>query len=260
MSFLASAAATSSAIQVGGSALSLVAAGKALLFGNDLPAGIAGFVFDIPVNEHVQLAAQITDHYTEKNVASQDHIAFEPTRITLTGIVAELMYSKSALEEYVQQVLDRLSPLGILTPEQSLSAQQHLSEVSRLKSAATSAIGQLSSLAGMFSGKFGKTNQQKAYITLTEMYNNRSLLTVETPWKTFENMAIESLSFEQDESTKEMTTVTATFKELRFFSVIEKWGKLAGRIAAQKADTADKGPSKGKSIAAGVFDTVSGGN
>lgn len=259
MSFLGSAAAASSAIQVGGSALSLVSAGKALLFGPDLPPGIAGFVFDIPVNEQVQMAAQITDHWLETNVAVQDHIAFEPIKINLVGIIAELIYTKSALEAYLQQVLDRLTPLGVLTPEAAQSAQKYLSEASRLKSAVTSAIGQLGDLAGMFSDGYGKNNQQKAYIALTDMYKNRAILTVETPWKTFDSMAIVSLSFEQDESTKEMTTVTASFKEMRFVMIKTMAGKLAGRIKAQKADTANKGNSKGKSVLATGFDAATGG-
>jgi hypothetical protein len=246
VTILGSMATASSQIQVGGSALSLLPGAKALLFGSDFPPGIAGFLFDIPISEQVRLNAQITDHYTEKNVSGQDHVAFEPSRITLTGLVSELVYSKSAIEAYVQQVIDRLTPLGILSPSQSQSAQRYLSEASRLKSAVTSAVGQLSSLAGMFSGDYGKSNQQKAYITLTTMYENRALITVETPWKTFENMIIENLTFEQDETTKDVSTVTAVFKEIRFFSVAEKWGQLVGRIAAQKADVSDKGPAKGQ--------------
>ena len=92
------------------------------------------------------------------------------------------------------------------------------------------------------------------------MYKNRAILTVETPWKTFDSMAIVSLSFEQDESTEEMTTVTASFKEMRFVQIKTMAGKLAGRIKAQKSDTANKGNSKGKSVAASAFDAATSGN
>jgi hypothetical protein len=146
-----------------------------------------------------------------------------------------------------------------LTPGQAQSAQKYLSEFSRFKSAVTSAVGQLNDLAGMFSDTFGKNSQQRAFETLTGLRDNRALSTVETPWKTYESMAIETLSFEQDESTKEMTAITVTCKEMRFIETKTVAGKLAGRISAQKSDTADKGNSKGKSVAASAFDAVSGG-
>lgn len=249
MSFLASAAAASSAIQVGGSALSLVSAGKALLFRDKLQPGIAGFIFDIPINEQVQFSSQIPDHYLETNVAVQDHISLEPTKITLTGLVGELIFSKSGIETYLQQVLDRLAPLGVLTPEQSETAARYLSEFSRFQSAVESAIGQLDNLAGMFLDGFGKTKQQKAFYILTQLRDSRAILTVETPWKTFESMAIESLSFEQDESTKDMTTITVTFKEMRFVETKSLKGELKGRIEAQKAEVSNKGNAKGESVA-----------
>jgi len=258
MSFLASAAAASSVIQVGGSALSLIPGAAALIFDDETKPGIAGFVFDIPISEQLQLNSQITDHWLEDNSAIQDHIALEPVRITLTGEVGELIHSKTALETYAQEVLDRLGPLGVLTPEQSLSAQRHLSEVSRLKSAATTALNQLDSLAGMFSDSFGKNYQQEAYLTLSEFRDKRGILTVETPWKTFKNMVIESLTFEQDESTKDVTTITATFKQIRLVETQTIAGELLGRIKEQKSDVADKGVSKGKSVAASAFDAVSG--
>jgi len=258
MSYLGSAAAASSTIAVGGSALSLIPAARALFSSEDFPAGIAGFLFDLPINDNVTLAAQISDHWLETNVAVQDHIAIEPLKITLTGIVAELIYTKSAIETYIQQVLDRLSPLGILTPAQSISAKKYLSEASRLKSAVSSAIGQLSDLAEVFSDTYGKNKQQKAFDTLSNFFENRAILTVETPWKTFKSMAIVSLSFEQAEDTKEMTTITASFKEMRFVETTVKKEKLAGRIAKQKEPMADKGKAKGSSVALSLAQGVFG--
>lgn len=63
---------------------------KAIVRPNNPPLGIAGFLFDITGDEWVELASQITDHYTEANSAIQDNIALEPEKITVRGMVAEL--------------------------------------------------------------------------------------------------------------------------------------------------------------------------
>jgi len=54
------------------------------------PAGIGGFVFDIPGDEEVRMKANISRHYVESNVPIADHIALEPEQITLRGMVAEI--------------------------------------------------------------------------------------------------------------------------------------------------------------------------
>jgi hypothetical protein len=276
MSLLNALGSVSTTLQIGGSAASLVGATKALLKPKNPPPGIEGFLFDIPETETVKLQAQITQHFAEDNYALQDHIAFEPVTVTLTGLVGELVVSKSEIEQYAQQILDRLGPLGVLSPEFSASAQQYLSEINRLKSAAIATIKQLRSLGDAFGlATDTRTLQQKAYDTLTQHYYSRALIHCETPWRTFgsrknndENyewsvangsavrtnkrlagtspMVIESLEFFQDADTKDLSRVTVTLREFRTVSTTAGKGTLKTRAKAQAAPKAPKGKVKGK--------------
>lgn len=72
---------------------------KAIIRPNNPPPGIAGFLFDIPEDEWVELASVITDHYVENNTAVQDNIALEPERVTVRGLVAELVMSAPPPQE-----------------------------------------------------------------------------------------------------------------------------------------------------------------
>lgn len=72
---------------------------KAIIRPNNPPPGIAGFLFDISGEEMVELASVITDHYTEANTAVQDNIALEPEKITVRGLVAELVQTAPAPQE-----------------------------------------------------------------------------------------------------------------------------------------------------------------
>jgi hypothetical protein len=275
MSLLGGMAAASNALQLGGSAVSLLGATKTLITGPKTPPGITGpnysvdgafagfipggfipslsrpqtsYLFDIPLTDALHLKAQITDHFTETNYFIQDHIGIEPVRITLTGLASELVFSKNRLEKYIQQVLSTLGPLGVLTPEQSASAQQYLAGVEQLGSAVGSAIDSINSTLGTLGFGNYRNKQQRAYDQFQSWFYNRAVLSVETPWDTFDSMVIEELSFEQDESSTETTTVSVTFKEIRTASTETNTGPLKGRIVSQLAGKSDKGNSKGKAV------------
>jgi hypothetical protein len=281
MSLLNSFGQFNTTLQVGGAAASLVGATKALLKPKNPPPGIEGFIFDIPETETVKLQAQVTHHFAEDNYALQDHIAFEPITVTLTGLIGELVVSKSELEQYAKQVLDRLGPLGLLSPSFSSGAAQYLAEINRLKSAAQSTLKQIKSLGDVFGFAVdSRTAQQQAYDTLTQMYYGRSLVHCETPWRTFgprenndENyiwevtngsatrtntrvagsypMIIESLEFFQDTDTKDMTKVTVTLREFRTVSTTAGRGTLKNRAKAQAKPKAPKGKVKGENNSIG---------
>lgn len=68
---------------------------KAIIRPNNPPPGIAGFLFDIPGDEWIELESQITDHFTEANTAIQDNIALSPEKVTVKGLVAELVMGAS---------------------------------------------------------------------------------------------------------------------------------------------------------------------
>jgi Tfp pilus assembly protein PilW len=69
-------------------------------------------------------------------------------------------------------------------------------------------------------------------------------------------MAIENLTFNQDETTKDMTTVTVTFKQINSIDVAATKVALAPVPASQRSEVKNQGNTKNQSIAAGLFDTV----
>lgn len=248
MGILATIGAASQSISIAGSVISLAQATKTLVSSKKFPPGIQGFLFDIPETANVIHAAQITDHWIEDNSAVQDHIAIEPIKISLTGKVAELVYTKTQAQEYAEVVLNNLGPLGALTPELALEAQRAISAAAQLKQAVDSVLTQAKTLTGLFAGtNVGLNKQQIAYKTFIDIFDNRGLVTVETPWKTYDNMAIESFESTQDETTTTMSTFTVNFKQLRTVSATINTGKLQGRAKAQKAPVVNKGQQQGQS-------------
>lgn len=249
MGVLASIGTASGNLSLAGSAISLAQATKSLIVGNDLPPGIAGFLFDIPETATVAHASQITDHWVEDNTSIQDHVAIEPIKITLTGKVAELVYTKTKAAAYADTVLNNLSALKLLEPGLSQSAAEHISAAEQLQQSAASVLKQAGTLTGLFQGSEANlNNQQKAYQYFKTLFESRALLTVETPFQTYQSMIIESFESLQDESTTTVSSFTINFKQLRTISVQVGTGKLQGRIKEQKSATVNKGQQQGTSI------------
>lgn len=258
MSLLNTVAGGTNALVAGSSALGLVSSTQALLgFTKSQVRGINNFLFDIPTGEEIILTSQITDHFVENNYAVQDHIAMEPLRLRLTGIVAELVYTKDEFEKYANDVLDRLGPLGVLNPAGSQSTREYLAQYNRTKQAIDQSINMVKKTGASLLGLTAENKQQTAFNTLYEWWNLRStvldhetvkyrLLTVETPWVTLKNMAIETVNFTQDESTKDLSTVEITLKQIRFVNVVSRQGTINGR-AASGVGVKEKAVSQGKS-------------
>lgn len=259
MSLFSSTAAITKNVQIGGSALSLISLGKSLVTPQkDLPPGINGLVLDIVEGDDLTLSANITDHYSEENVALQDHIAFAPVTYTLTGLVGELFIEKTQAEDFATAVLDRLGPLGVISPAMSASAQKALIAAEQVKQAADSALDTFNSLKDAIAGTQGQSlnRQQALYDQLEKMFYGRTLCTVSTPWKNFDNMAIESVNINQDATSVDFSRVTITVKQMRFVKTETNAGKLFGRIDAQKAAAVNQGKKNTKSIAGSLFDSA----
>lgn len=265
MAVLNSISGVSNSILVGGSALTLIPAGVALISNiftseDKRPVkGIDGFLFDINMTENATYSAQITDHYTEANYSIQDHAAFDPVKVTLTGKVAELVYTKKAGLAFLSAAIDRLSPLGVISPAMGTQARQYISAVDQLTSAVGSAKKVLNSIYDIFADDPSRNAQQKAFYVFEQMFLGRSLLSIETPWKTYKNMMIENWTADQSEESIYETTFTLTFKEMRFIGTETNVGTLVGRVEAQKAAPQDKGviPKSG-SILTNIYDAVTG--
>lgn len=245
MSVLNSISGASQAVSIGGSALSLVGMGAALLSKKNPKPGIDGFLFDVVLTENVNMSAQITDHFTEKNSAIQDHIAIDPMKITITGKMAEIVYSTKTTLAFLSAIIERLGPLNIFSPEQGLQANKAIAVAEQAWQAVQIAKKAFNDLSSVFTGEPSKNKQQTAFLYFEQAFLGRSILSVETPWKTYPNMAIESWTADQDDTNIYETTFTINFKQMRFVGTETNKGKLTGRVEQQKADVKDAGNTDG---------------
>lgn len=211
------------------------------------PTGIAGFVMDIPEEELVSLASDISEHYVEDNTTVVDQVALKPESITLRGVVAELVSSQETALPAPVAVQDPLPDTeelagASLTPQQAQAqtAAQTAQEQTQASLATASSIYEL------YDRKAGQqpneTKQQKAYRYFYALWKSRELFTVETPYGTFTDMVISSLTMSQQPVSRYLSDVSITFVKIRQASAVSVTvGQLAGRARAQSAAASNLG-------------------
>ena len=217
---------------------------QAILRPNNPPPGIAGFLFDVPENDEITLQSNITDSYVEKNIAIQDNIALAPEQYTVRGLVAELAaYNPNAVPEQVAKVQNPLPIATFLLPAQvaGLQAADTATNAAVIVEASSS-----QSLYSFYTAKTTpspyQTKQARIFNYFYQLWLGRQLMTVESPFGTWKNMAIASVKAIQGEETKFLSTFTITFKQMRFVDTITvNVGQLAGRAAFQQAPQTNNG-------------------
>ena len=184
--------------------------------------GIGGFVFDVEGEATALLAAEITDHYTEDNLAVQDHIARKPRNITLKGYVGEVTYQPVSPNNnsILQQVAQKLTIVSDYLPQVTAATQQvqtafndgSISNVSL--SDAANIYGLVKNILGSITSDTPR--QQQAFMYFKACWEQGIIMSIQTPWEFLTNMAIETVTAIQPEGSKYITDFSVRYKQLRF--------------------------------------------
>ncbi len=215
--------------------------------------GIGGFVFDYEGETAVKKQADITDHWLEDNTAVQDHVAQKPDRITMRGFVAELALRRQGVLAAIATIQNKLTEipayLGDYTPGAVQTLSAALTQTQRTVAQINRSIARAKNVVGLFTGAApAQTEQQKAYAELESLYQSRQVFVVETPFKIFDNMLIESLSILQPEETKFRSDIIVTLKQIRMVEILSEKNLInqkGGRLATQAQSQVDKGKTPG---------------
>lgn len=217
--------------------------------------GISGFLFDIPDQQNLTLSSDITDHFTESNSFLNDQIVRKPIIITLTGFIGELVYEKpDGIAGAIQELDSKLETVeayaGDLTPGAVQIAQRAVQQVQSAVSAINQTLDKIQNVVGFFDGEEPEpSKQEKAYNELFALWQSSELLTVQTPWRYYDNMAIQTISFTQNGDSEFITDISVTLKEMRIAeikTVDYDQNQFPPREEIQAGDEEDQGIVRGQ--------------
>lgn len=214
--------------------------------------GLTGFIFDYEGDTVVTHVSDITDHYTEQNTFVNDHAAQKPARITLRGYVGELVANPDTgvlgVINTLQSKLTTLPAiLGKYTPSVVQKIQGLATDATNVVNKVDNVISRAQNAVGLIIGQGSVpavTKQQTAYQQLYLLWQANAVFTLDTPFNYFKSVIIESMTFVQDENTKEWCDITVIVKEVRFIGT-DNSGGLSPQLAAQTL--ADRAAQQGQS-------------
>lgn len=240
--------------------------------------GIAGFRFHIPISEQVKMQSDITDHYIDANTAVQDHIAVKPIEITLNGLVGDYFYSVNELADTLALVTPTLSLVKQFLPRLTDAAKQiKLKRISQKQAKETTKTNITKNTDGSYSFSTGitqtetvganqfngmdlltlfidlyklKSAQTRAFLFFQALWQSRALMSVETSWRKYDNMAVTSIMPLRDNNA-DITDFTITFKQVSIAKTqTDLLKNVAGRLKQQAASVTGKGVNKGTEVKA----------
>lgn len=244
---------------------STVNAGEAVV--NILGAtGIAGFKFNVPQSEQVRLENEITDHYVENNYAIQDHIARKPVVITLSGLVGDYFYTVNKIEDALALITPTITLVKELIPQitnvvqrqkinfsneqkQKLVKQEDGSYKINVNGKQYEYEFNSMDLFTLFQSLYKlKSPQTRAFIFFEAMWKSGARFSVETTWKRYDNMVVQSVTPKRDNNA-DITEFTIVCKQMEFAtSKVETLEEYKNRTQLQKATATNKGAVKGTQI------------
>lgn len=220
-------------------------------------------LFSVTRNHSATLNAQITDNYVESNIAIQDHIAFAPISVTLSGLVGENVLTSEVAIQQAQDELEqakerqrlsgnffylpnylnegfsssmvatKLSTIDGIIPSMSNYTQMAVNAIEYVYDAANSFLTSKwanKNNAVLDNSRISPTEPtalQKAYEKIENTFYGRKPNVVYTPWAVYNNMYIQGVDVLQDELNN-IIDVSITFKQLNFSKI--EYGKVNEQI------------------------------
>lgn len=243
--------------------------------------GIAGFQFNIPQVEQVKLSNDITDYYSDNNSVFQDHIAYKPVIVTLSGLQGEYFYSVHRIKDTLSALTTTLKLVKELKPElgkvqsqlrqrwnnyQQQNAATLLAKNKNynwkdpstyskltLRDKADNLYNQFKTYDGvdlfkLFQDLYKfKSSQTRAYLFFETLRKADKPFTVETRWKRFENMYIQDVTVTGEDSA-DITDIQVTFKQMYFTNSQAVKVNAAGRTQQQYWKETNKGLNQGTKV------------
>ena len=271
---------------------------------NSKPFQLIKYFFDVVNDDTVTYNAQITDNWIESNSAIQDHIALQPVTITMRGLCGELVYdAKQAELDYkteLAQAKERNSQFAILWKYGDFKG---IEDVDGKLVAIGKIAPPLSNITEMAQNNWELLNIQNEKAskivdafknrnnkTMAQQMNNynglstnarqsrlkqvgdefkkailgRKSFTVNTPFGTFENMYLQTVTLHQGEEDY-IGDIDITLKQIRFAQTQttkadEKTLSELNSLAQAQSEAQNNGNTQGinrnKSYLADLYDGI----
>lgn len=214
--------------------------------------------FDVIQEHSLSLQSQITDNWTENNSVINDHIANQPLVINLRGLSGELVYVPSTTEGVLNTLYktvnsvsgdtgiksDKLTIISALIPPVDNITQMAKNIITYTEA---SAKRYKTIIQNFLNPAVKQSRLKEIYRNLNLLREAKTALIVSTPYDTFDNMYIQSLTLRQANQDY-ITDIELSLKQVNFtdtYTTGADEAVLAKYNQYQRAQESNKGKVQG---------------
>lgn len=206
------------------------------------------YYFDVISEHSINLTSQITDNWMENNTPIADHIANAPLVINLRGLSGEVVYMPSTTEKTIDNFLTS-SKLGVIS--QILPPVDNITQLAKNTiSYGTNATNRYLKIVDGLISPITQIRLKEVFGLLNRLRESKTALTVETPYRNFKNLYIQSLILRQGNQNYitdiELSLKQVYFSETQTTQADEK--VVADIQKAQRAEIENHGKTQGANV------------
>ena len=185
--------------------------------------GIGGFNLDVRFDSSINFTMVAPENYVEDGSVINDHIVNDPITLSISGEVADI-HLKPKFDDFVLETIREKVQFKVINTVLTKQQQQKIqSVVDKIQS-----VVKLANKGFDIYNRFNNRNkpiskvrtvQDDFFDFLESNYINKRLITIEMPFRNYENMLITSLTITKDNSTNQKLKYSLSAKEIRFAEI-----------------------------------------
>lgn len=185
--------------------------------------GIGGFNLDVRLDSSINFTMVAPENYVEDGSVINDHIVNDPITLSISGEVADI-HIKPEFDDFVLETLREKIQFKVINTVLTKQQQQKIQSVVDKVTGALKLVKKGLDIYNRFNNRNEPTPKyrtiQDDFFDFLELnYINKRLLTIEMPFRNYENMLITSLTITKDNSTNQKLKYSLSAKEIRFAEI-----------------------------------------
>ena len=160
------------------------------------------------------------ENYVEDGSVINDHIINDPITLSISGDVADI-HIKPKFDDFVLETIREKVQFKVINTVLTKQQQQKIQSVVDKISSVVKLVNKGFDIYNRFNNRNkpiskARTVQDDFFDLLESNYINKRLITIEMPFRNYENMLITSLTITKDNSTNQKLKYSLSAKEIRF--------------------------------------------
>ena len=222
--------------------------------GDNQKVGIGGFTLMVQTKQTSKYESTAPISYLEDGSYANDHVIVKPVVLQITGEVSNIYYNPPKSSQ-VNRIINQ--NLGVIESYLPARTQSQINKVQTIVNQANDVVNKIDAIVddgnqlySLFGNKSGsKSNSQDFFDTIEKISLSKTPISVDMPYRTYDNMVITGLSIDTDNQLEPLSFsidfIQLRYAKTKFVGVAQK-KNVSGGLNGQTDNVKKKSVNKVK--------------